>query len=368
MASVRSIVDALGESFPWELADDDESGLLVGSPRASVEGVLCSIELTREVLEAATSSGFDLIVTHDPWPLLRACRPWDESTPAGSMATHAIRGGINIIACQGNAAAADGGTADLMARSLRLTVEGPLEPSPRAHLTKVVVFVPPWSVEDVSSAMAGAGAGIIGDYTRCSFRATGTGTFMPGEASKPYTGEKGRLNRVDEVRLEMIAPSFLVRRVLSAMTAVHPYEEPACDVYRIENAVPWGKGRTGTLENERPLGDILGDLAEWAGSSRAVLHGDASRRVSRVAVAPGNAGGLVRAAVEAGCDLLATGELDRQGVADACEAGLDLIQLGHLESERALVPAMVDGLAKRSKSHGWGLRMTGYRDKEGYWG
>jgi len=363
------MVDALGEMFPWELAGDaGDSGLLVGSLDSSVDGVLCSVELTDAIVAEALSSDFGLLVTHHSGILGGAHSPWVTDNSAGRLAALAIRGGLDIVCCHANADEADGGTADQMARRIGLKVEGPLQRSRRAYLAKVVVFAPPESVDEVSSAMARAGAGVIGDYTRCSFRAEGTGTFVPGESSRPYSGDRGRLNRVAEVRLEMMTPSFTVPGVVSRMVAAHPYEEVAYDVYRTENVVPWGRGRTGTLENDRTPDEILDDLADWAGSSRAVLHGDASRRVSRVAVAPGNAGGLVRAAVEAGCDLLATGELDRQGVAEAREAGLDLIQLGHLESERALVPAMVDGLAKRSESHGWGLRMTGYRDKEGYWG
>jgi dinuclear metal center YbgI/SA1388 family protein len=366
---VRDIVDALGEMFPWELAGDTDGGaLLVGSLESDVKSVLCSIELTGEVIDAGVTGGFDLLVTHHPNMFRDSPSPWDAGTPAGSLASRATANGLNIVACHANADAAAGGVADLMAARLGLRTTAPLEPSPWTYMAKVVVFVPPEEVETVSAAMADAGAGTIGEYTRCSFGTAGIGTFMPGAAARPYSGERGVLNREDEVRLEMTAPSFFVPAVVRAMIAAHPYEEVAHDVYRTEATPPWGIGRMGDLRQERTLKDIFDDLVDWSATRVAAMSGDTSREISRVAVVPGCADRLVGAALEKRCELLATGELNWHKTVEASEAGIALIRLGHLESERALVPAMVDGLASTGESRDWGLRIEGYRDKEGYWG
>ena len=96
---------------------------------------------------------------------------------------------------------------------------------------KLVVFVPREALDDVRDALFTAGAGRIGDYTRCSWYTQGTGTFLGGEGSDPHIGESGREQRVAELRLETVYPEELHDVVVAALRAVHPYEEPAFDVY-----------------------------------------------------------------------------------------------------------------------------------------
>ena len=96
---------------------------------------------------------------------------------------------------------------------------------------KLVVFVPPESLEAVRDALFGAGAGLIGDYERCSWYTEGTGTFFGGESTDPSVGEKGREERVPELRLETIFPEERQAEVVEALRRAHPYEEPAFDVY-----------------------------------------------------------------------------------------------------------------------------------------
>jgi hypothetical protein len=96
---------------------------------------------------------------------------------------------------------------------------------------KLVVFVPPDALETVRDAVFAAGAGRIGDYERCSWYTEGTGTFLGGEASDPAIGEKGREERVPELRLETVFPEERQAAVVEALRRAHPYEEPAFDVY-----------------------------------------------------------------------------------------------------------------------------------------
>jgi hypothetical protein len=76
-----------------------------------------------------------------------------------------------------------------------------------------------------------AGAGRIGDYERCSWYTEGTGTFFGGEKTEPTIGERGREERVAEVRLETVYPVDREERVVQALREAHPYEEPAFDLY-----------------------------------------------------------------------------------------------------------------------------------------
>ncbi|MBZ0201640.1 MAG: hypothetical protein IT281_02450 [Ignavibacteria bacterium] len=98
---------------------------------------------------------------------------------------------------------------------------------------KIAVYVPLKSVDELTFAMASAGAGKIGKYSVCSFRSTGVGTFMGGEGTSPVVGKKNRFEMVEEVRLEMICDGNLLDKVFDTIYNVHPYEEPACEVYKV---------------------------------------------------------------------------------------------------------------------------------------
>jgi hypothetical protein len=98
---------------------------------------------------------------------------------------------------------------------------------------KLVVFVPEGALDDVRDALFAAGAGRIGEYERCSWYTPGTGTFLAGEAADPSIGERGREQRVPELRLETVFPEDRHEEVLTALRAAHPYEEPAFDVYQL---------------------------------------------------------------------------------------------------------------------------------------
>jgi hypothetical protein len=96
---------------------------------------------------------------------------------------------------------------------------------------KLVVFVPAEALDAVRDAVFAAGAGRIGDYERCSWYTEGTGTFLGGESAEPSVGEKGREERVPELRLETVFPEDRHDEVIAALRKAHPYEEPAFDVY-----------------------------------------------------------------------------------------------------------------------------------------
>jgi hypothetical protein len=98
---------------------------------------------------------------------------------------------------------------------------------------KLVVFVPEEALDVVREALFAAGAGRIGDYTRCSWYTPGIGTFLGSESTAPALGERGREERVSELRLETVFPVELHEHVVDALRRAHPYEEPAFDVYEL---------------------------------------------------------------------------------------------------------------------------------------
>lgn len=102
----------------------------------------------------------------------------------------------------------------------------------KVNINKVKIFVtlPLNTVDEVRNAVCKAGAGVIGNYDYCTFMCNGLGTFVPNEAANPHIGTNGRMERVEEVKLEFICEVSKVKQVLKALRKVHPYEEPAIDI------------------------------------------------------------------------------------------------------------------------------------------
>lgn len=101
---------------------------------------------------------------------------------------------------------------------------------------KLVVFVPKTHLEKVRKSVCRAGAGRIGDYDNCSFYTFGTGTFRPLKGANPYLGKKGKIQKVREARLEILVEKKNLKKVISTLKKVHPYEEPAFDIYPLISA------------------------------------------------------------------------------------------------------------------------------------
>lgn len=100
---------------------------------------------------------------------------------------------------------------------------------------KLVWFVPASHLQATRDAVFVAGAGRIGDYSRCSWATLGEGSFFGGEGTQPALGAAGREETVAEYRVETVVPPEKLTAVVAALRRAHPYEEPAFDVYeRVE--------------------------------------------------------------------------------------------------------------------------------------
>jgi len=99
---------------------------------------------------------------------------------------------------------------------------------------KISVKIPQKFLDKLAFEMSNAGAGIIGNYELCSFRINGVGTFKPSSKSNPFTGDKNKINFVEEVKLEMRCPNEKLDDVIDAIYKFHPYEEPDYDITEIK--------------------------------------------------------------------------------------------------------------------------------------
>ncbi|NQT18758.1 MAG: Nif3-like dinuclear metal center hexameric protein [Planctomycetes bacterium] len=330
---IKDIAIVMESLAPERLAEiDDPIGLQVGNSDADVRTVLVALDPSRGVLNEAAERNAQLVVSHHPL-IFTPLASLTDRTPAERRAVEFVKQDVALFAAHTNLDCAPGGINDSLAQLLGISYVQPLTRA-RTALKKIVVFVPAGDLDDVAAAMCAAGAGSIGAYTDCTFRVRGIGTFTPTAAADPHIGQAGRLEHVDEARLESIVREENVAEVLAAIRKAHPYEEPAFDVYPLENKRgEAGLGRWGVLPGPMAAADFIAEVAKKLGTRGIRYVGDATRRVSRVAVCGGAGADLYKEAVAHGCEVYVTGDVKYHAFLDACDDGLILVDAGHAETE-----------------------------------
>jgi len=310
--SLDDVVQMLERRYPPSTAESwDAVGLVTGDPRQPVRRVLFAVDPVAAVVDEAETWRADLVVTHHPL-LLRPVHSIAATTFKGALLHALVRSGTALYTAHTNADAASGGVNDALAAALGLVGTVPLDPAPAEALDKHVVFVPVADAERLVDALAAAGAGAIGEYTRCAWTSTGEGTFTPTAAASPAIGSAGEASHVVEARVEMVAPRRLRASVVAALRAAHPYEEPAFDVLELAG---WpgstGTGRVGTLAQPTTLrgfaSAVAGALPATAQGVR--FAGDPDGRVERVAVVGGSGDSFFDAVRASGVDAYLTADL-----------------------------------------------------------
>ncbi|MBM4160821.1 MAG: Nif3-like dinuclear metal center hexameric protein [Ignavibacteria bacterium] len=322
----------------WAASERDNVGLQVGHRLRSVKRILVALDVTAEVVSEAARKKVDLIVSHHPL-LFRPPSSITSSDRVGRLVLTLAQKKIAVFSAHTNLDSARDGVSFSLARVLglqRIRFLAPLKDT----LVKLAVFVPEGHAEGVTSAMTTAGAGVIGNYTSCSFRLKGTGTFRGAQDSKPFVGRALQLESVDEVRLEMIVPRARLRDVIAAMKSAHPYEEVAYDVYPLQNEDPnFGMGAIGELPRPVTLKSLLNRTKRRLNAEALRYVGHLNRRVRRVAVCGGSGSELLNEAIAAGADVFLTADIRYHAFHEAQDR-IALVDAGHWETEHPALAAI----------------------------
>jgi dinuclear metal center YbgI/SA1388 family protein len=344
---LKQVLDALEVIAPTRYAESwDNVGLLVGDPAQDVSSAMLTIDYTPEVAAEAMTRECDLIVSYHP-PIFGALKRIT-SAPSTSLIYDALRRGIAIYSPHTALDVAPGGTNDMLADAVGMTSRQPLRmSSAKPTHYKLVTFVPQEKLEQVSSALFDAGAGRIGNYGSCSFRTNGTGTFFGEEGTDPAVGKSGRLEQVNEIRLETVVPISAIDRVVQALRQAHPYEEPAFDLNQLAAAPEGlGMGRIGEVP-AATRAQIIQRIKKELGITHLLVAGPTTGDVRRVAAGAGACGDLLDDAISQKADLYLTGEMRHHDAIKAARAGLTVVCVLHSNSERAVLKRLADQMAKR---------------------
>ena len=323
----------------------DNAGLLVGDGEREVSTVLLTVDVTEAVVDEAVTLGAELIVAHHPI-IFKGLKKLTGDNYVERSVLAAIRNDIAIYAGHTNFDSVAGGVNTYIAQKLSLTDITVLAPRP-GMLRKLVTFVPRQHAAAVRQALWDAGAGVIGKYDMTSFNLSGEGTFRGLEGSHPFVGTTGRLHTEGEIRIETVLPSLVEEQVVQALLCAHPYEEPAWDIYPLENTYPGaGLGAIGTLKEPTEEKHFLQQVKRTfqAGCIRHTpLLG---KPVKKVAVCGGTCGFLLKDAIHQGADVFLTADLKYHEFFDA-EGKIVVADIGHYESEQVAKELFYDLLSKK---------------------
>jgi len=355
MPTLGDVLGLVESWFPPHRADSwDAVGLVCGDPADEVRRILLAVDPVLAVADEAVADDADLVLTHHPL-LLKGVHSVAATTPKGQVIHRLLKAGCALYAAHTNADAPDGGVSHSMALALGLVDPVPLEPDPVEPLDKIVVYVPVGDAERVRTALTEAGAGSIGDYDSCTFTTPGEGRFRPLEGAHPTIGAVGSLEVVDEVRVESVCARGLRERVLAAMRAAHPYEEPAYDVFEMADVEDHtrGSGRIGRLDAPMSLQDFADRVADVLPPTAHGVRvaGDPAQSVGTVALCGGAGDFLLDRARTSGADVYVTSDLRHHPAGEFREAvhasggGPALIDVAHWAAEWTWLPVLRDRLA-----------------------
>lgn len=362
--TLADLLATLDRLVPLSYAESwDNVGLLVGDAASPLTGpVLLTIDLTEPVLSEAVAMRASLVVAYHP-PIFEPLKRVVASSAKGRVvlgavenriavysphtALDAIPGGITDWLCEGLSGSKSAG---VVAGDCRALV--PHASLPATQEVKIVTFVPGGEVSKVRSALASAGAGLIGHYSLCAFASSGTGSFVGDSTTRPTVGQPGHLEEHAEVRLEMVCSSAALALALETLREFHPYEEPAIDVYPLV-AQPQrriGAGRRVTLDQPATLATLAQRLKAHLGIGVVNIVPAPGRPVDHlikaIGVVPGSGASLVAAAAANHCDAFVTGEMKHHEVLGALERGIELLLAGHTNTERGYLPRLATRLTE----------------------
>lgn len=330
---IKEIVSALEQFAPLPLQDGfDNAGLQIGLTDAEVTGALLCLDVTEAILDEAISLGFNLIIAHHPL-IFKGYKSITGKDYVERCILKAIKNDLVIYAAHTNLDNAPEGVNFKIAEKIGLKNVRVLETKENA-LVKLVTFVPTAQAEDVRKALFNAGCGNIGNYDSCSYNLQGEGTFRAHEGTHPYCGEIGEMHTEKEIRIETILPAYKKAEAVKALLAAHPYEEPAFDIYSLQNT--WaqaGAGVIGELETTETELEFLKRIKKTFEVGCLKHNKLTGREIQTVALCGGAGAFLMPLAIRNHADVFITGEIKYHDYFGH-DNDILLAEIGHYESEQ----------------------------------
>lgn len=345
---VKELLSLFEQEIPLAYQESyDNCGLQVGDPQSEISGALLTLDVTDEVLTEAKSKGCNLIIAHHPL-IFSGLKNLTGKNYVERIVIDAIRSGISILALHTNLDNMRWGVNARIADKLGLRDTQILQPM-GGSMSKLVVYVPAAHADLVQEALFTAGAGHIGAYSECSFQTQGQGSFRPGLTANPFIGAPGGPREaVTELRIEVVAPTYLRHSVTAALRRAHPYEEPAFDWLALQQEdMEHGAGLIGVLPEPLSESDFL-QLLKAQMRAQVVRHtAFLNRKIRTVALCGGAGSFLLKNSIRSGADVYVSADFKYHQFFDA-EGQILIADIGHYETEQFTPEIFRDILKKKN--------------------
>jgi len=332
MPKIKEVIRFLEQVAPPVYQESyDNSGLLTGNAEAELTKALITLDTIEEVIDEAITLNCNLIISHHPI-IFKGLKKLTGSNYVERTIIKALKHDIAIYAIHTNLDSVLQGVNHKIAEKLGLINLTILSPK-KQLLKKLVTYIPVADTDKVMKEVYTAGAGHIGNYSECSFRIEGIGSFKPNEAANPTIGKADETEFVKENRVEVIFPAHLEDRIITSLIEAHPYEEPAYDVFLLENShKEVGAGIVGELPEQVSELDFLMNLKGKMNVPLVRHTAFLDKKVAKIAVCGGSGSFLLRDAIRAKADFFVTADFKYHEFFDA-EKKIVIADIGHYESE-----------------------------------
>jgi dinuclear metal center YbgI/SA1388 family protein len=326
---IKNIENWAPKEIAWQ---KDNVGLQIGDTDKRIKNILLCLEVNENVVEEALKYKCNLIISHHPL-FFSPVKNIDIANDRKSrLINKLIKHDIILYSAHTNLDYTKDGVSFQLAKRLGLQNINFLI-NLKSNQYKFSVFVPEYASDKVAETIFNSGGGIIGEYSRCSFRTKGKGTFKGSEKTHPVLGEKERLMLVDEIKLEVIIDRWKLNTVLSEIKKVHPYEEIAYDLIPIDNLnFNYGVGSVGYLPKDYNLKDFLSYISHKLMINNFLYANGKKKIIRKVAVCGGSGSEYFHDAISKNCDAYITADIKYHTFQDA-EQEILLIDAGHYETE-----------------------------------
>lgn len=315
----------------WLAEEGDPVGLHIGTLNKEVKRIMMSLDVRPVVVEEAIAKKIDLLIVKHP-PIFRPISRLTTDEVQTKMYAELIKHDIAVYAAHTNMDIIPNGLNDWFCEALDVFDTEYLIQTHIVQMKKLAVYVPQTDAKKMRLALAEAGAGEQGNYQATSFTVNGTGRFTPNEQAMPTIGSPNVPEQVQESKIEVIFPETRQSEVIAALLAAHPYEEPAYDIYRLDNlSEKFGIGRVGNLKEELSTEDFIAKVKKVFSLEglRVVYPLAAKETIKRVAICGGSGEKFYPHAVAAQADVYITGDVYYHTAHDMQETGMVVIDPGH---------------------------------------
>jgi dinuclear metal center YbgI/SA1388 family protein len=332
--TLQQIKTFLDNQYPLAFQESyDNAGLITGNLSQEITGVLISLDCTEAILAEAMAANCNMIVCHHPI-IFKGLKKITGSNYVERVIIKAIKNDIAIYAAHTNVDNMHLGVNAKICEKLGLHNCSILAPT-SGNLQKLYTYAPKANAEDVLQAVFAAGAGIIGNYSECSFVVSGTGSFKPGADAHPKIGQAGGPRElVDEVKIEVIYPKHLKNKVLQALSNLTYYEEKAYEILDLANTNQYiGSGMIGNLAQPMAADEFLRFVKNTFNCGVIKHTAILGKPIQKVAVCGGSGSFLTQNAIAAGADIYISSDMKYHEFFDA-DGQIIMADIGHYESEQ----------------------------------